>query len=65
MSLAQAIVLGVGERRLGLVVDELAGQQDVVVKQFDGVRGSTAMFSGATILPDGSPALIVDVGSLL
>ena len=46
-------------------MDELAGQQDVVVKQSDGVRGGTAMFSGATILPDGSPALIVDVGSLL
>jgi two-component system chemotaxis sensor kinase CheA len=63
-ALPQVIVLEVGERRAGLVVDELTGQQDVVVKQFDAVRGAT-LFSGATILGDGAPALIVDVGSLL
>jgi two-component system chemotaxis sensor kinase CheA len=63
--LPQVIVLEVGERRAGLVVDELAGQQDIVVKQFDAVRNATALFSGATILGDGAPALIVDVGSLL
>ncbi|MGQ0714049.1 MAG: chemotaxis protein CheA [Gemmatimonadaceae bacterium] len=63
--LPQVIVLEVGERRAGLVVDELAGQQDIVVKQFDGVRNAAALFSGATILGDGAPALIVDVGSLL
>ncbi len=61
----QVIVLEMGERRAGLVVDELTGQQDIVVKQFDPVRGGAAMFGGATILPDGSPALIVDAGSLL
>jgi chemotaxis protein histidine kinase CheA len=39
-----------------------------VVKQFDGVRGESGgggAFSGATILGDGAPALIVDVSSLL
>jgi two-component system, chemotaxis family, sensor kinase CheA len=61
----QVIVLEVGERRAGLVVDELVGQQDIVVKQFDAVRNAAALFSGATILGDGAPALIVDVGSLL
>jgi two-component system, chemotaxis family, sensor kinase CheA len=61
----QVIVLEVGERRAGLVVDELAGQQDIVVKQFDAVRNAAALFSGATILGDGAPALIVDVSSLL
>ncbi len=61
----QVIVLEMGERRAGFVVDELTGQQDVVVKQFDSVRGGAVMFGGATILPDGSPALIVDAGSLL
>ena len=54
-----------GERRAGLIVDELVGQQEIVVKQFDGVRGGLALFSGATILGDGAPALIVDVSSLL
>ena len=61
----QVIVLEMGERRSGLIVDELAGQQEIVVKQFDGVRGGLALFSGATILGDGAPALIVDVSSLL
>ncbi|MBC7789329.1 MAG: chemotaxis protein CheA [Anaerolineae bacterium] len=62
---AHVIVLELGERRMGLVVDELSGQQDIVVKHFDAVRGGAALFSGATILSDGSPSLIVDVGSLL
>ena len=61
----QVVVLDVASRRAGLVVDELAGQQEIVVKQFDGVRDGPAMFSGATILGDGAPALIVDVGSLV
>ena len=61
----QVIVLEMGERRSGLLVDELAGQQEIVVKQFDGVRGGLALFSGATILGDGAPALIVDVSSLI
>jgi len=35
------------------------------VKQFDAVKEGVALFSGATILADGAPALIVDVASLL
>ncbi|MHB1311085.1 MAG: chemotaxis protein CheA [Gemmatimonadaceae bacterium] len=62
---AEIVVLERGARRAGLVVDELTGQQDIVVKQFDGARDGLALFSGATILSDGRPALIVDVGSLL
>ncbi|MEK6612105.1 MAG: chemotaxis protein CheA [Gemmatimonadota bacterium] len=62
---ADIVVLERGGRRAGLVVDELKGQQDIVVKQFDAVRDGLALFSGATILADGRPALIMDVGSLL
>ena len=61
----QVIVIEMGEKHAGLIVDELAGQQEIVVKQFDGVRGALALFSGATILGDGAPALILDVSSLL
>lgn len=61
---AQLIVVDAGGQRVACKVDALVGQQDIVVKQFDAVRGATAHFSGATILGDGSPALIVDVGSL-
>jgi two-component system chemotaxis sensor kinase CheA len=59
------VVLERGSRRAGLVVDEFTGQQEVVVKQFDGVRGALPLFSGATILGNGAPALILDVGSLV
>jgi two-component system chemotaxis sensor kinase CheA len=61
----QVIVVEMAERRAALVVDELIGQQEIVVKQFDGVRDGLALFGGATILGDGAPALIVDVSSLL
>ncbi len=61
----QVVIVEVGERHAALVVDELAGQQDIVVKQFDPVRGGMPLFSGATILSDGAPSLILDVGSLL
>jgi two-component system, chemotaxis family, sensor kinase CheA len=60
----QVIVIECDGRRTGLVVDEFAGEQDIVVKGFDSVRDGLALFSGATILADGAPALIVDVSSL-
>ena len=60
----EIVVIERGERRSGLVVDELIGQQDIVVKQFDAARDGLGLFSGATILADGAPALIMDVGSL-
>jgi two-component system, chemotaxis family, sensor kinase CheA len=59
------LVLESGGRRTAVAVDELTGQQDIVVKQFDAARGGLALFSGATILGDGAPALIVDVSSLI
>ena len=63
--MADIIVLERGDRRAGLLVDELTDQQDIVVKQFDAARDGLALFSGATILADGRPALIMDVASLL
>jgi two-component system, chemotaxis family, sensor kinase CheA len=57
------IVLDLADRRAGLVVDGLAGQEEIVVKQYDPVRTDVQAFSGATILGDGAPALILDVGS--
>ena len=64
-SLEQVIVVELAERRAALVVDALIGQQEIVVKQFDGVREGLSLFGGATILGDGAPALIIDVSSLL
>ena len=53
------------DRRAGLVVDQLRGQQEIVVKPIDGARGAASCFSGATILGDGVPALILEATSLL
>jgi len=63
--LEQVVVVEMAERRAALVVDALIGQQEIVVKQFDGVQNGLALFGGATILGDGAPALIIDVSSLL
>jgi two-component system chemotaxis sensor kinase CheA len=62
--LEQAVIIRVADKRAALVVDDLIGQQDIVVKQVDQVRDGLRCFSGATILSDGAPALILDVGSL-
>ena len=59
------IVLELGERRTGVVVDALIGQQEIVVKTFEAPRGTLPVFSGATILGDGVPALILDAGGLV
>jgi two-component system chemotaxis sensor kinase CheA len=61
----EIVVMERGDRRAGLIVDELIGQEDIVVKAFDGARDGLALFSGATILSDGAPALIMDIGSML
>jgi two-component system chemotaxis sensor kinase CheA len=61
----QVVLVELAERRAALIVDEFVGQQEIVVKQFDGVDGSRTLFSGATILGDGAPALIIDASTLL
>jgi two-component system, chemotaxis family, sensor kinase CheA len=58
-------VLQMGERRTGLVMDGMVGQQEIVVKGFDAPAGMLPVFSGATIMGDGVPALILDAGGLV
>ncbi len=60
-----AVIIGRGEKRLGLSVDRLRGQQDVVIKALDAVVSNPAVgIAGATILGDGRVVLILDVASL-
>lgn len=59
------LVLEVGDRRSAVVVDALMGQQEVVVEPFDAPIGTAPLFSGATILADGTPALILDAAALV
>ena len=59
------IVLEMGERRAGIVVDGMLSQQEIVVKAFDAPHGTLPVFSGATIMGDGVPALILDAAGLV
>lgn len=54
------VVLSQGERRLGIVVDRLIGQEEVVIKSLGEFLGTTPGIAGATILGDGRVRLIVD-----
>ncbi len=65
IDLEHVIVIDLGDRRAGLVIDELTGQEEIVVKQYDAPRDGLRWFAGATLLGDGTPSLIVDVSSLL
>jgi len=58
------VVLGVAEKRFGLVVDELIGTQEIVVKPLGSYIGKVETYSGATILGDGSVACILDVAGI-
>ncbi|MCU0306401.1 MAG: chemotaxis protein CheA [Thermoleophilia bacterium] len=58
------VVVRSGGTRLGVVVDHLVGQQDIVIKHLPSFLGDVVGVAGATILGDGRVALIVDVGSL-
>jgi two-component system chemotaxis sensor kinase CheA len=61
----KVIVVQMGNRRFCLVVDHIAGQEEVVIKPLGKMLNNTRGFSGATITGDGSIALIIDVPSLL
>ncbi|AHG90592.1 ATP-binding region ATPase domain protein [Gemmatirosa kalamazoonensis] len=58
-------VIEAGERRAALLVDALDGQQDVIVRPLPPLRGALRIFGGATILVDGTPALVLDAPTLL
>jgi two-component system chemotaxis sensor kinase CheA len=59
------VVVGSGEKRGGLVVDRLIGQQEIVIKGLDDYLGELPGISGGTVLGDGRISLIVDIGSIL
>lgn len=59
------VVVFVGNRRVGFVVDSLIGQEEVVIKPLGASLHGLPGFAGATITGDGGIALILDVPSLL
>ena len=60
MTSSYVVVLGLAEKRVGLVVDRLIGQEEVVIKSLGEFLGQTQGVAGATILGDGRVRLIVD-----
>ena len=59
------IVVEAGTMKAGLMVDELLGQQEVVIKRLSPILGDVKGLAGATVLGDGTVALILDVAAVL
>ncbi len=60
----RVVVVGLAEKQLGLIVDSLIGQEEVVIKSMGEYLGDTPGIAGATIMGDGRVRLIVDLASL-
>jgi two-component system, chemotaxis family, sensor kinase CheA len=61
----KVVVISTGSERVGLVVDQIIGDHQTVIKGMSKLHHDVATFSGATILGDGGVALILDVGHLV
>ena len=62
---AHVVIVSVGNKRVGFIVDQLVGQEEVVIKPLGDMLHGTAGMAGATITGDGRIALILDIPSLL
>src|SRR5690554_3696272 len=62
---ASVVIVSVGTQRVGFVVDQLVGQEEVVIKPLGGMLQGTPGMAGATITGDGRIALILDIPGLL
>lgn len=59
------VVVSTGEERVGLIVDQIIGHHQTVIKSMSKLHDDVTTISGATILGDGSVALILDVANLV
>ena len=59
------VIVAKGEKLAGLVVDNLIGQQEIVIKSIGKYINNNKIISGATILGDGEVALIIDANTLV
>ena len=60
-SFQQIVIVSTGEARVGLVVDQIIGSHQTVIKSLSKLHSDVTAFSGATILGDGHVALILDI----
>lgn len=61
----KTIIISTSETRVGLVADQIIGNHQAVIKSLSKLHSNVTMFSGATILGDGTAALILDVAQLI
>ena len=59
------VIIKMGNRKYGIVVDTLIGQDDIVIKSLGKLFSDVREFSGGAVLGDGSIALILDVANLM
>lgn len=59
------VVVGYGNRKIGLIVDELEGKQEIVIKSLEQNYTTVQGLAGASILGDGSICLILDISSMI
>ncbi len=59
------VVVAIGAERVGLAVDQIIGNHQTVIKSMSSLHRDVSSFSGATILGDGSVALILDIAHLV
>jgi two-component system chemotaxis sensor kinase CheA len=59
------IVISMNERKFGLVVDKLVGEEELVIKALDDHLVATDLVSGASILGDGTVVLILNVATVI
>jgi len=62
---AYVVIIGLAEKKLGLIVDELIGQEEIVIKSLGEYIKGIDGIAGATIRGDGRVTLIADVGALM
>ena len=61
----KVVIVSAGDTRVGLVVDQVIGDHQTVIKSLSKLHADVESFSGATILGDGTVALILDVAHLV
>jgi two-component system chemotaxis sensor kinase CheA len=61
----KAVIVAAGDLRVGLVVDQIIGNHQTVIKSLSRLHADVEAFSGATILGDGTVALILDIPRLV
>jgi two-component system chemotaxis sensor kinase CheA len=61
----KTIIISTGDTHVGLVADQIIGNHQTVIKSLSKLHSDVTMFSGATILGDGTAALILDVAQLV